>query len=112
MPEKPPLKLWTKWDVHGNATYLCNADHFDTAYDHLYFLCEMNGWLQTNDSGQLTEVVESLLNLESNKKIIDDIKSGNQKAIGSLLGQAKKIAGGSLDINLIRTELLDRISRQ
>ncbi len=40
------------------------------------------------DESELEALCQELL--EANPKVIDDVKSGNQKAIGALIGQAKK----------------------
>ncbi|MCC9599668.1 Asp-tRNA(Asn)/Glu-tRNA(Gln) amidotransferase subunit GatB [Stieleria sp. JC731] len=44
--------------------------------------------IEAVDDSEMESLVQSLL--DANPKVVEDVKSGNQKAIGSLIGQAKK----------------------
>ena len=44
--------------------------------------------IESVDESEMEELVKSLL--AANPKIVDDVKNGNQKAVGALIGQAKK----------------------
>ncbi|MEL6109567.1 MAG: Asp-tRNA(Asn)/Glu-tRNA(Gln) amidotransferase subunit GatB [Planctomycetota bacterium] len=44
--------------------------------------------IESVDSGEMETLVKSLL--AANPKVVDDVKSGNLKAVGALIGQARK----------------------
>ena len=53
-----------------------------------------------SDSGQLEAwVVESI---KSNPQAVADFKAGKQQAVGFLIGQVQRLAGGKADISIVR----------
>ena len=44
--------------------------------------------IESVDSGEIDSLVQELL--DANPKIVEDVKGGNEKAVGALIGQAKK----------------------
>jgi aspartyl-tRNA(Asn)/glutamyl-tRNA(Gln) amidotransferase subunit B len=61
------------------------------------------------DESELVELCRQLL--EANPKIASDVKGGNAKAVGALLGQARK-RNPNVNINRVREICLDLIARQ
>jgi aspartyl-tRNA(Asn)/glutamyl-tRNA(Gln) amidotransferase subunit B len=69
----------------------------DRARDVFKHLCDRGGTvdeaikalgIESVDSSQLESLVQALL--DANPKIVEDVKGGNAKAVGALIGQAKK----------------------
>lgn len=65
--------------------------------------------IQVSDEAELTKIVDEVLSEPASQKAIEDIRSGNDKAIGYLVGQVMKRSGGkanpSMASNLIRAKL-------
>jgi aspartyl-tRNA(Asn)/glutamyl-tRNA(Gln) amidotransferase subunit B len=65
--------------------------------------------VQVSDAGEIDAIVEAVLAEPASQKAISDIRSGNDKAIGYLVGQVMKRSGGtanpSLASELIRKRL-------
>lgn len=57
-------------------------------------VAQERGMLQTNDSGVIEAIVDEVLADPASQKAIEDIRSGNDKAIGYLVGQAMKQSRG------------------
>jgi len=55
-------------------------------------LAEELNLLQMSDDSELEKIVEEVMT--GNPKAVEDLKSGEQKAIGALVGQIMKISGG------------------
>jgi len=64
--------------------------------------------IESVDSGELVDLGRELL--EANPKIVADVQSGKQQAIGALVGQAKK-RNANIDPGGIRQILLDLIGQ-
>lgn len=56
---------------------------------------EEKGVLQTNDESALESIVDAVLADPSAQKAIEDIRNGNERAIGFLVGQAMKQSKGA-----------------
>lgn len=52
------------------------------------------GWLQENNTDELEKIVASVLADPANQKAVDDVKSGQDKVIGYLVGQVMKASKG------------------
>lgn len=70
--------------------------------DVMKFITE-NNLLVVSDSGELRKLVEEII--KENPGPVQDFKSGNEKALNFLIGQAKKKSKGTADTNKV-TELL------
>lgn len=57
-------------------------------------LAEERGLLQSNDEGEIEAIVDEVLADPASEKALADIRSGNDKAIGYLVGQAMKKSRG------------------
>ena len=60
------------------------------------------------DQNELVQLCQQLI--ENNPKIIDDVKSGNLKAIGNLIGQARKI-NPNANPGVVRQLLLEQLGQ-
>ena len=57
-------------------------------------IAEANNMLQNSDSSAIEAIVDAVLADPASQKAIDDIKGGNEKAIGYLVGQVMKNSKG------------------
>lgn len=57
-------------------------------------IAEAKNMLQNSDTGAIEAIVDEILAEDASQKAIDDIKSGNEKAIGYLVGQVMKRSKG------------------
>lgn len=57
-------------------------------------LAEERGLLQSNDEGEIEAIVDAVLADPASEKALADIRAGNDKAIGYLVGQAMKRSKG------------------
>ncbi len=64
-----------------------------------------NGLLQVSDTGELAGYVDQVLAESKNKKAIEDIRGGKDKAIGALMGQIMKLSRGKANPKLV-TEMI------
>lgn len=69
---------------------------------------EENGWMQMEESGELESIIEKIL--DSNKKVLEQIKNGDMKPVGFLIGQIMKASGGKADPKKAREIILKKIS--
>ena len=53
------------------------------------------GMLQTNDTSAIKAIIDTVLSDPASQKAIEDIRTGNDKAIGYLVGQAMKQSKGA-----------------
>ena len=65
--------------------------------------------IEQMDDSALTDLCQQLLS--ENPKVVADVKSGNAKAIGALIGQAKK-ANPNVNPNDVRKVCLELIEKQ
>lgn len=72
------------------------ADFFDNAFDgkSAEEIAEAKNLIQESDAGAIDAVVESVLSDPASAKSIEDIRAGNEKAIGFLVGQVMKKSQG------------------
>ncbi|HSW81587.1 MAG TPA: Asp-tRNA(Asn)/Glu-tRNA(Gln) amidotransferase subunit GatB [Candidatus Saccharimonas sp.] len=72
-------------------------------------LAEQLGFLQENDEAAIDAIVSTVLSEPANKQAAEDVKSGQMKAIGFLVGQAMKASKGQANpaklSELIRKQL-------
>lgn len=82
-----------------NAKYLINdvlAAHTfpENVSDH----AEKQGFVQVSDEGAITKIVSQVLS--ENVKAVEDVKNGEEKAIGYLVGQVMKVSRGKANPQL------------
>ena len=68
---------------------------------------QKNNLMQTADSGEVEAMVAKLL--ADNEKVVAQIKGGDQKPIGFLIGQLMKVSGGKADPKKAREMILKMI---
>lgn len=93
----------------GNAEKLlaacCQAPGEDAA-----LVAEKAGFIQVSDSGAIDALVDQLLGDPANAKAVADLKAGNMKAVGALMGQAKKLSGGKADAKAVQDAIARKIA--
>ncbi len=72
-------------------------------------IAEEKGLLQSNDTSELESIVEQVLADPSAAKAIDDIKAGNEKAIGFLVGQSMKHSKGKANPAVIQKIVKEKL---
>ncbi len=72
-------------------------------------IIEEKGWVQISDEGAIKEVVMKIL--ESNPQSIADYKSGKDKALGFLVGQAMKETKGKANPQLLNKLFLEELKK-
>jgi aspartyl-tRNA(Asn)/glutamyl-tRNA(Gln) amidotransferase subunit B len=85
-------------EIRGNP----NADAKATA--------EEKNWLQENDSAALEAIVDEVLADPASAKAIADIKAGNDRVIGFLVGQVMKKSQGKANPALVSQLIKSRLS--
>lgn len=63
-------------------------------------IAEQKNLLQVSDEGAIAAIVDDVLADPSNSKAVDDVKSGNDKVIGFLVGQVMKKSAGKANPGL------------
>ncbi len=89
----------------GNAEKLLAACCENPAADAAQ-VAEAAGLIQVTDSGAIDALVARLLGDPANAKAIEDLKAGNLKAVGMLMGQAKKLSGGKADAKAVQAGIM------
>jgi aspartyl-tRNA(Asn)/glutamyl-tRNA(Gln) amidotransferase subunit B len=64
-------------------------------------LAEKLGYLQENDSAALEEIIAKVLADPASQKAVADVKAGQDKAIGYLVGQVMKASQGKANPGLV-----------
>lgn len=72
-------------------------------------IAEEKGLLQSNDRGELERIVETVLADPASAKAVDDIKAGNEKAIGFLVGQSMKRSEGKANPAVIQKIVKEKL---
>ena len=62
-------------------------------------IIEDNGWVQISDEGAIKEIVLRII--EANPQSVQDFKSGREKALGFLVGQAMKETKGKANPQML-----------
>ncbi len=65
--------------------------------------------LQVSDESQITKIVDEILGLPESAKAVEDIKSGNEKAIGYLVGQIMRKSAGKANPSTVQKIIKERI---
>ena len=66
-----------------------------------------NSWEQIDDSGSLAPVIEKVL--AESSAAVGQIKSGDMKPIGFLIGQVMKLSGGKADPKKVKELIMEKI---
>ncbi len=72
-------------------------------------IAEASNLLQLSDESAVVAVVEQVLADPASQKAIEDIKSGNDKAIGYLVGQVMKLSQGKANPSMAQKLIKERI---
>ena len=72
-------------------------------------IAETKNLLQVSDVGAIAAVVDGVLNDPNSKKAIEDIKAGNERAIGFLVGQVMKKSQGKANPALAQKLIRERL---
>ncbi len=72
-------------------------------------IVKKNGLVQISDEGAIALVVDKVL--AENAKAVQDFKSGNERAIGSLVGQVMKATGGKANPAVVNKLLKEKLSK-
>ncbi len=74
-------------------------------------LAEQKGLLQNSDEDAIGAIVDAVLANPASQKAVEDIKSGNDKAIGFLVGQVMKDSKGQANPAMAQKLIRDKIAR-
>ncbi|MDR3125478.1 MAG: Asp-tRNA(Asn)/Glu-tRNA(Gln) amidotransferase subunit GatB [Candidatus Nomurabacteria bacterium] len=72
-------------------------------------IAENKNLLQVSDSGEIAKIVAEVLAAPASQKAVADIKSGNDKAIGYLVGQVMKASKGQANPTLAQKLIRSKI---
>lgn len=72
-------------------------------------LAEDRNLLQVSDEGAIATVVDQVLGDVASQKAIEDIRNGNDKAIGYLVGQVMKLSQGKANPGLAQKLIRERL---
>lgn len=73
-------------------------------------IAEEKNLLQVSDEGFITAIVDEILSDPANEKAIYDIRNGNDKVIGFLVGQIMKKSHGKANPALVQKLIRERLS--
>lgn len=72
-------------------------------------LAEAKNLLQVSDEGAIADIVDAVLADPASAKAVDDIRAGNDKAIGYLVGQVMKQSKGQANPGMAQKLIRERI---
>lgn len=72
-------------------------------------IAEEKNLLQVSDTEAIAQIIDGILADPSNQKAIEDIKSGNDKVIGFLVGQVMKGSSGQANPGLAQKIIRDKL---
>ena len=72
-------------------------------------IAEEKNLLQVSDEGEIAAIVDAVLAAPDSQKAVTDIRSGNDKAIGYLVGQVMKLSHGKANPALAQKLIRERI---
>jgi len=75
-------------------------------------IAEEKNLIQVSDEGELVAIVEAVLNDPASAQSVTDIKAGQDKAIGFLVGQVMKRSAGKANPSLVQTIIRDIINKR
>ena len=68
-----------------------------------------NGWVQISDEGAIKAIVQKII--DANPQSVQDFKSGKEKALGFLVGQAMKETKGKANPQMLNKMFLEILSK-
>jgi aspartyl-tRNA(Asn)/glutamyl-tRNA(Gln) amidotransferase subunit B len=72
-------------------------------------IARSKGLLQENDQAALDAVIDSVLAEAASQQAVSDIKAGQQKALGYLVGQVMKRSGGKANPAVVSELITKRL---
>ena len=72
-------------------------------------IAENMNLLQVSDEGEIAKIVDEVMSDVTSQKAIEDIRSGNDKAIGFLVGQIMKKSQGKANPALAQKLIRERL---
>ena len=72
-------------------------------------IAENMNLLQVSDEGKIAKIVDEVMNDPASRKAIEDIRNGNDKAIGFLVGQIMKKSQGKANPALAQKLIRERL---
>jgi len=75
-------------------------------------IAEEKNLLQVSDEGELVAIVQAVLDDPASVQSVADIKAGQDKAIGFLVGQVMKRSAGKANPSLVQTIIRDIINKE
>ena len=91
----------------ANAKKILAAMFDDASIDPAAY-AEANGYVMSNDTGKIEEIVKAVV--AADPKSVADYKSGKEKALMALFGKCMKELKGNCDPQTLRKILIDTIS--
>ncbi len=73
-------------------------------------IAESKNLMQVSDQAEITTAVDAILKLSENQKSIEDIKDGNERAIGYLVGQVMKQSAGKANPAMVQQLIREKLS--
>lgn len=100
------LKLIENNIISGKIAKTVFNDMIETGKEATVIV-EEKGLKQVTDSGEIEKIIEDVIT--SNPQPVEDYKSGNQKAIGFLVGQAMKLSKGKANPQMVNKILKEKL---
>lgn len=107
------VDLYSKKKISSNALtelYELLRQEADTHNIDITAYAEKAGKLQVSDAGEIEAIVDAVLADPASAKPIADVKAGEQKAIGFLVGQVMKQSKGKANPAMVSELLRKRLS--
>ena len=101
------ILLLEKNQINANAAKSVLGKLFETDQTAAQIVDEL-GLRQVSDAGELAKIVDKIL--LDNPSAVDNFKSGNQKSMGFLMGQAMKISKGKANPKLVQEMIKARLT--
>lgn len=101
------VKMVDKGEINLKTSKKVLSEMFETGKD-AEIIVEEKGLKQMNDTGQIREIVEKILN--DNPKVVADLKGGKKKAGGFVVGQVMRQTRGKANpgiVNQLINEILE-----
>lgn len=84
--------------------------HCETSDESAEALAKQHGLLQVSDEGQLDAWVDAVIQDPKLAKAVDDVRGGNAKAIGALVGAVMKVSRGQANPKAVSQKLNAKLS--
>ena len=68
------------------------------------------GYIQESNENEISAIVDEVLNDPSAAKAVEDLRSGNEKVIGFLVGQVMRKSGGKANPGLVQKIIKEKIN--